>query len=79
MVLIELWGSSRNVCITYTYGEFFAKFFAKFFCPIFLRIISTNFFDEFFNKFFDEFFMNSIASFRIGVSSILFKANFDKL
>ena len=51
------------------FGEFFGELFDKFFDELF-----SNFFDEFFDEFFDKFLtynLLTIASFRIGVRSIL--------
>ena len=58
----------------YTYGMYtYGMYDDEFFWRIFLWIFFTNFFDEIFVEVFDEFFiLLTIASFRIGVPSILF-------
>ena len=73
----------------YTYCEVFDQFFWRiFFDQFFYEFFFTNFLYElflrifwqiFFDKFFDDFFyILTIASFRIGVPSILFFQNFDR-
>ena len=60
---------------TNSFDELFRRIFStKFFDKFFQQIFSTNFqlFDEIFVEVFDEFYLLTIASFRIGVPSILF-------